>query len=293
MSLMFTLGIWGKEVFYLSCYIILKVCFNIREAEVDHPSMSPWDLLSFNKSTPQVRKEYGKCLRTHCCSGKSVETSISSSSKTTTSRTPGRYSTGSQVSLPACTPGRYSTADSQVRLECAKWGLGLSLHSLRQSFCPNVEVFFYFFVIPNPDFQYGCYDSGTQNHKCWCCFSPPTSLPLVVVLPFSFDASPALICRFFLPVIFHIFLPYFLSLCFVFPPPFVSELPLFCSLFFYYFCSYPYPRHPPPPPPLFLPGFFSPVYIEPYQEDVERHCEETGVLLHHRRHQQLRHAQQR
>uniref|UniRef100_A0A4W6G9E9 Adhesion G protein-coupled receptor L3 n=1 Tax=Lates calcarifer TaxID=8187 RepID=A0A4W6G9E9_LATCA len=44
----------------------------------------------------KVRKEYGKCLRTHCCSGKSVETSISSSSKTTTSRTPGRYSTGSQ-----------------------------------------------------------------------------------------------------------------------------------------------------------------------------------------------------
>uniref|UniRef100_A0A8C5HVD4 Adhesion G protein-coupled receptor L3 n=1 Tax=Gouania willdenowi TaxID=441366 RepID=A0A8C5HVD4_GOUWI len=44
----------------------------------------------------KVRKEYGKCLRTHCCSGKSVETSISSSNKTTTSRTPGRYSTGSQ-----------------------------------------------------------------------------------------------------------------------------------------------------------------------------------------------------
>ncbi|MEQ2216871.1 Adhesion G protein-coupled receptor L3 [Xenoophorus captivus] len=63
-----------------------------------------------------VRKEYGKCLRTHCCSGKSVETSISSSSKTTTSRTPGRYSTGSQVSLPACTPGRYSTSDSQSRI---------------------------------------------------------------------------------------------------------------------------------------------------------------------------------
>nr|XP_020452820.1 adhesion G protein-coupled receptor L3-like isoform X4 [Monopterus albus] len=64
----------------------------------------------------KVRKEYGKCLRTHCCSGKSVETSISSSSKTTTSRTPGRYSTGSQVSLPACTPGRYSTANSQSRI---------------------------------------------------------------------------------------------------------------------------------------------------------------------------------
>ncbi|XP_045568929.1 adhesion G protein-coupled receptor L3 isoform X5 [Salmo salar] len=65
----------------------------------------------------KVRKEYGKCLRTHCCSGKSVETSISSSGKNhTTSRTPGRYSTGSQVILPACTPGRYSTEDSQSRI---------------------------------------------------------------------------------------------------------------------------------------------------------------------------------
>ncbi|XP_046901276.1 adhesion G protein-coupled receptor L3, partial [Hypomesus transpacificus] len=64
----------------------------------------------------KVRKEYGKCLRTHCCSGKSVETSMSSSSKATTSRVPGRYSTGSQVSLPACAAGRYSTADSQSRI---------------------------------------------------------------------------------------------------------------------------------------------------------------------------------
>ena len=45
---------------------------------------------------PQVRKEYGKCLRTHCCSGKSVESSIGSG-KSTASRPPGRYSTGSQV----------------------------------------------------------------------------------------------------------------------------------------------------------------------------------------------------
>lgn len=80
--------------------------------------------VSFSPPLLQVRKEYGKCLRTHCCSGKSVETSISSSSKTTTSRTPGRYSTGSQVSLPACTPGRYSTADSQVRPERAMRVLG-------------------------------------------------------------------------------------------------------------------------------------------------------------------------
>ncbi|KAJ8008299.1 hypothetical protein DPEC_G00103400 [Dallia pectoralis] len=43
----------------------------------------------------KVRKEYGKCLRTHCCSGKSVESSIGSV-KSTASRPPGRYSTGSQ-----------------------------------------------------------------------------------------------------------------------------------------------------------------------------------------------------
>ncbi|XP_038615713.1 adhesion G protein-coupled receptor L3 isoform X4 [Tachyglossus aculeatus] len=43
----------------------------------------------------KVRKEYGKCLRTHCCSGKSTESSIGSG-KTSASRTPGRYSTGSQ-----------------------------------------------------------------------------------------------------------------------------------------------------------------------------------------------------
>ncbi|XP_036709144.1 adhesion G protein-coupled receptor L3 isoform X5 [Balaenoptera musculus] len=43
----------------------------------------------------KVRKEYGKCLRTHCCSGKSTESSIGSG-KTSGSRTPGRYSAGSQ-----------------------------------------------------------------------------------------------------------------------------------------------------------------------------------------------------
>ncbi|XP_015239548.1 PREDICTED: adhesion G protein-coupled receptor L3-like isoform X3 [Cyprinodon variegatus] len=43
----------------------------------------------------KVRKEYGKCLRTHCCSGKSVESSIGSV-KGSASRAPGRYSSGSQ-----------------------------------------------------------------------------------------------------------------------------------------------------------------------------------------------------
>ncbi|XP_010791091.1 latrophilin-3-like, partial [Notothenia coriiceps] len=62
---------------------------NIHEARIQ-------DSCSCSAVKHLVRKEYGKCLRTHCCSGKSVETSISSSSKTTTSRTPGRYSTGSQ-----------------------------------------------------------------------------------------------------------------------------------------------------------------------------------------------------
>ncbi|KAM8898650.1 adhesion G protein-coupled receptor L3 isoform 9-T15 [Spinachia spinachia] len=43
----------------------------------------------------KVRKEYGKCLRTHCCSGKSVDSSVGSG-KGPASRAPGRYSTGSQ-----------------------------------------------------------------------------------------------------------------------------------------------------------------------------------------------------
>ncbi|KAJ8416449.1 hypothetical protein AAFF_G00357370 [Aldrovandia affinis] len=43
----------------------------------------------------KVRKEYGKCLRMHCCSGKSADTSMGSG-KSSVSRTPGRYSTGSQ-----------------------------------------------------------------------------------------------------------------------------------------------------------------------------------------------------
>uniref|UniRef100_A0A8C9S1C9 Adhesion G protein-coupled receptor L3 n=1 Tax=Scleropages formosus TaxID=113540 RepID=A0A8C9S1C9_SCLFO len=43
----------------------------------------------------KVRKEYGRCLRAHCCSGKSVETSIGSA-KSSVARTPGRYPSGSQ-----------------------------------------------------------------------------------------------------------------------------------------------------------------------------------------------------
>ncbi|XP_062864946.1 adhesion G protein-coupled receptor L3-like [Trichomycterus rosablanca] len=43
----------------------------------------------------KVRKEYGKCLRTHCYNGKSVDSSMGSS-KSSSSRTPGRYSSSSQ-----------------------------------------------------------------------------------------------------------------------------------------------------------------------------------------------------
>ncbi|XP_038660307.1 adhesion G protein-coupled receptor L3 isoform X11 [Scyliorhinus canicula] len=43
----------------------------------------------------KVRKEYGKCFRTHCCSRRSTDTSLGSA-KTSGARTPGRYSTGSQ-----------------------------------------------------------------------------------------------------------------------------------------------------------------------------------------------------
>ncbi|XP_030635324.1 adhesion G protein-coupled receptor L3 [Chanos chanos] len=49
----------------------------------------------------KVRKEYGKCLRTHCCSGKSVDTSLGSG-KSSGSRAQGRYSTGSQVPHQPC-----------------------------------------------------------------------------------------------------------------------------------------------------------------------------------------------
>lgn len=65
-----------------------------------------------------------------------------------------------------------------------------------------------------------------------------------------------------------------------------------------------------PPPPIFVhttstsfflslsPASLSPASLFPLRTesdpaDVERHCEETGVFLHHWRHQQLRHAQQR
>ncbi|XP_075719991.1 adhesion G protein-coupled receptor L3 isoform X3 [Rhinoderma darwinii] len=43
----------------------------------------------------KVRKEYGKCLRSHCCSGKSIDNSVGST-KTSNSQTPGRYSSGTQ-----------------------------------------------------------------------------------------------------------------------------------------------------------------------------------------------------
>uniref|UniRef100_A0A4W3J3L4 Adhesion G protein-coupled receptor L3 n=1 Tax=Callorhinchus milii TaxID=7868 RepID=A0A4W3J3L4_CALMI len=43
----------------------------------------------------KVRKEYGRCFRTHCCSRRSTDSSLGSA-KTSSARTPGRYSTGSQ-----------------------------------------------------------------------------------------------------------------------------------------------------------------------------------------------------
>ncbi|XP_076852112.1 adhesion G protein-coupled receptor L3-like isoform X2 [Brachyhypopomus gauderio] len=49
----------------------------------------------------KVRKEYGKCLRTHCYSGKSVDSSMGSG-KSSVSRAPGRYSSGSQVHHQPC-----------------------------------------------------------------------------------------------------------------------------------------------------------------------------------------------
>uniref|UniRef100_A0A673HB31 Adhesion G protein-coupled receptor L3 n=1 Tax=Sinocyclocheilus rhinocerous TaxID=307959 RepID=A0A673HB31_9TELE len=59
----------------------------------------------------KVRKEYGKCLRTHCYSGKSVDSSVGSV-KSSSSRGPGRYSSASQVHHPPC-----MTNSSQLQYE--------------------------------------------------------------------------------------------------------------------------------------------------------------------------------
>ncbi|RXN30567.1 latrophilin-3-like isoform X1 [Labeo rohita] len=60
----------------------------------------------------KVRKEYGKCLRTHCYSGKSVESSMGSV-KSSSSRGPGRYSSASQVYLT------FGDIFAEVRTFCA------------------------------------------------------------------------------------------------------------------------------------------------------------------------------
>ncbi|MEQ2253791.1 hypothetical protein ILYODFUR_036126 [Ilyodon furcidens] len=103
-------------------------------------------------------------------------------------------------------------------------------------------------------------------------------------------------CLCFLHIIFHLSLPdffRFLSSCpsslHFLSLSFAPSSCLNCSLLFAFTFAAP---HSPPFPntfslPLFLPR------VESYQTDVERHCEETGVLLHHWRHQQLRHAEQR
>ncbi|XP_057185998.1 adhesion G protein-coupled receptor L3-like isoform X12 [Triplophysa rosa] len=59
----------------------------------------------------KVRKEYGKCLRTHCYSGKSLDSSVGSG-KSSASRGPGRYSSASQVHHPPC-----MTNSSQLQYE--------------------------------------------------------------------------------------------------------------------------------------------------------------------------------
>uniref|UniRef100_A0A8C1V7D8 Adhesion G protein-coupled receptor L3 n=1 Tax=Cyprinus carpio TaxID=7962 RepID=A0A8C1V7D8_CYPCA len=68
-------------------------------------------LLQFKITVFNVRKEYGKCLRTHCYSGKSVESSMGSV-KSSSSRGPGRYSSTSQVHHPPC-----MTNSSQLQYE--------------------------------------------------------------------------------------------------------------------------------------------------------------------------------
>lgn len=154
---------------------------------------------------------------------------------------------------------------------------------------------------PTYNFTYWCWHTGRWSINSidgWLFF--PTCFSLAGrCFAFSFTASPALICPSFahhnpiyITFSYHIFFP-LLSSC-------LSSLDLFLFL--------PFIRSPlhfatPPCPCPYLPTSVSLSFsfslapfllcIESYQANVEWHCEETGVFLHHWRHQQLRHAQQR
>lgn len=143
-------------------------------------------------------------------------------------------------------------------------------------------------------FKYSCLHTGRWSISCidgWLFFTTCFSLagPWYI---FSFNVSPALICTLnplcFLPYFFPSFVIMSLLSWLI---PVLLFLPSLLLFLFVsgntFFASFPS-----------LPSFhFSlaslRLWIESYQEDVEWHCEETGVLLHHWRHQQLCDAQQR
>lgn len=131
MAYLFTIfnSLQGMFIFIFHCVLQKKVWIHAEDVQCEFtayiitfiswspkgwnvPRLVPLDLaslfacacLSLCSYLIQVRKEYGKCLRTHCCSGKSVDSSIGSG-KGTASRAPGRYSTGSQVARHfSCSP---------------------------------------------------------------------------------------------------------------------------------------------------------------------------------------------
>lgn len=101
MAYLFTIfnSLQGMFIFIFHCVLQKKVetdAFNMLQAVYQTCSLGSEANRRF--CLHQVRKEYGKCLRTHCCSGKSVDSSIGSG-KGNASRAPGRYSAGSQVPL--------------------------------------------------------------------------------------------------------------------------------------------------------------------------------------------------
>lgn len=112
----------------------------------------------------QVRKEYGRCLRTHCCSGKSVESTVSTSTKTSTARTPGRYSTNSQVTHTHTCRGSSKTISSDFSRpmtgQCSHQ-LVISLH--RKHFSSGVFLYMDEYHLTWPDFPFSLILNGALS----------------------------------------------------------------------------------------------------------------------------------
>lgn len=115
-------------------------------------------------------------------------------------------------------------------------------------------------------------------------FFPIYCLSCTNLILFFFCQSPPIYYTFSL-----YFSPFFVVVSFL-PWSVAGSSFDFFSLAFYCFPSTNLPI-PSLPFSFFLASFL--MRIESYQADVEWHCEETGVLLHHWRHQQLCYAQQR